>query len=62
MAVNACSHLCMYIRICVCVHGLIVFVCVLGMDAGPSPDLVSQMMEEALGQSDLVPEGKDRSG
>ena len=27
-----------------------------GKDTGPSPDLVSQMMEEALGQSDVSKE------
>ena len=42
------------------IHNMLI--CGAGVDAGPSPDLVSQMMEEALGQTDHVLLGKERSG
>ena len=33
-----------------------------GKEAGPSAELVSQMMEEALGQNDQTSGDKERSG
>ena len=33
-----------------------------GKEAGPSAELVSQMMEEALGQNDQTSDDKERSG
>ena len=33
-----------------------------GQEAGPSAELVSQMMEEALGQNDQTSGDKERSG
>ena len=33
-----------------------------GEEAGPSAELVSQMMEEALGQNDQTSDDKERSG
>ena len=33
-----------------------------GQEAGPSAELVSQMMEEALGQNDQTSDDKERSG